>query len=87
MHDVELVRFCILKFGIVIFVGSCVEIFYRNELRCGVVKWIGNNNESIQSNRLVAVEIVSKISTKTSVAKSKLHSQIEIGISSLIFMG
>uniref|UniRef100_A0A1I7VUA1 ubiquitinyl hydrolase 1 n=1 Tax=Loa loa TaxID=7209 RepID=A0A1I7VUA1_LOALO len=38
-------------------VGSCVEVFYRNKLRCGVVKWIDNNNELIQSNRLVAVEI------------------------------
>ncbi|VDM08063.1 unnamed protein product [Wuchereria bancrofti] len=38
-------------------VGSCVEVFYRNELRCGVVKWIDNDNELIQSKRLVAVEI------------------------------
>ncbi|KAL4003220.1 CAP-Gly domain family protein [Acanthocheilonema viteae] len=38
-------------------VGSCVEVFYRNEMRCGVVKWIDNNNELIQTNRLVAVEI------------------------------
>ncbi|KAM3722484.1 Ubiquitin carboxyl-terminal hydrolase CYLD [Dirofilaria immitis] len=38
-------------------IGSCVEILYRNERRCGVVKWISNNNELIESNRLVAVEI------------------------------
>ncbi|VDM92900.1 unnamed protein product, partial [Onchocerca ochengi] len=37
-------------------VGSCVEVLYQNERRCGVVKWI-DNNELIQSNRLVAVEI------------------------------
>uniref|UniRef100_A0A915PWD6 ubiquitinyl hydrolase 1 n=1 Tax=Setaria digitata TaxID=48799 RepID=A0A915PWD6_9BILA len=38
-------------------IGSCVEVFYRNERRCGVVKWIGANDELAQNNKLVAVEI------------------------------
>ncbi|VDO66855.1 unnamed protein product [Onchocerca flexuosa] len=62
----------LLKFSTLIFLGSCVEVLYRNERRCGVVKWI-DNNELIQSNRLVAVEIVSKISTN-SIEKFKLRS-------------
>ncbi|VDN04157.1 unnamed protein product [Thelazia callipaeda] len=38
-------------------VGSCVEVFYRNERRYGVVKWIDSGSNLIHSNCLVAVDI------------------------------